>query len=161
MALRRILIKGDKTLEKKAKPVTQFNERLWQLLDDMRETLADANGAGLAAPQVGVLRRVILVLTPDHQGYDEFVNPEITVQEGEQTGPEGCLSVPGLCGLVSRPMKVSGRAQDRYGNPVTFEGEALIARALCHECDHLEGTLYTEKVIEYIDPDKDEDGEGQ
>ncbi len=151
MALRNILTRGDDTLLKHSREVTKYDARLHMLIDDMLDTLKDANGAGLAAPQVGVLRRVILVISQDDTGYVELVNPEIVSTEGEQVGPEGCLSVPGLCGIVSRPMKVVVKAFDRNGKRFEMAGEGLCARALCHEIDHLNGVLYTEHVIEYID----------
>lgn len=130
MALRNILTREDDTLFKHSREVTKFDSRLHMLLDDMQETLKDANGAGLAAPQVGVLRRVILVISQDDSGYVELINPEIVHSEGEQVGPEGCLSVPGLCGIVSRPMKVTVKAFDRNGKPIEMTGEGLSARAL-------------------------------
>ena len=150
MALRNILIEGEPTLEKTSRPVTEFNNRLHTLLDDMRETLINSNGVGLAAPQVGVLRRAVLVLeTNVEEGEDEFiielVNPEIIKTEGEQTGPEGCLSVPGVYGCVTRPEYVVVRAQDRDGNSFDVEGRGLTARAFCHEIDHLDGHLFLEK----------------
>ena len=150
MALRNILIEGEPTLEKTSRPVTEFNDRLHTLLDDMRETLIDSNGVGLAAPQVGVLRRAVLVLeTNVEEGEDEYIieliNPEIIKTEGEQTGPEGCLSVPGVYGCVTRPEYVVVRAQDRDGNSFEVEGWGLTARAFCHEIDHLDGHLFLEK----------------
>ena len=154
MATRTILVKGDETLLKKSKPVTVFDKRLHTLLDDMLETMRQANGAGLAAPQVGVLRRVVVVETGE-DGPIELVNPRIISAEGEQVGPEGCLSVPGVWGEVARPMKVTVEAQDRDGKPIKLTGEALTARAYAHEIDHLNGVLFTEKAIRYLDPDKD------
>ena len=148
MALRTIVLEGDSVLHKRCRPVTNFDERLHQLIDDMRETLIDSDGVGLAAPQVGVLRRVVLVLeTNVPEGTEpyiiELVNPEIISREGEQDGPEGCLSVPGRFGLVTRPMEVTVRAQDRYGKSFEVKGEGLTARAFCHELDHLEGVVFT------------------
>ena len=148
MALRTIVLEGDSVLHKRCRPVTNFDERLHQLIDDMRETLIDSDGAGLAAPQVGVLRRVVLVLeTNVPEGTEpyiiELVNPEIISSEGEQDGPEGCLSVPGRFGLVERPMDVTVRAQDRNGNTFEVSGHELTARAFCHELDHLEGVVFT------------------
>ena len=128
MALRNIVEQGDPCLEKVCRPVTEFNRRLHILLDDMLETLADANGAGLAAPQVGVLRRVCIVMDDDTEEYLELINPEIIATSGEQTGLEGCLSVPGKYGLVKRPMFATVRAQDREGEWYEVEGEELIAR---------------------------------
>ena len=144
MALRTIVLQGDRCLTKACRPVTAFNGRLHQLLDDMAETLADANGAGLAAPQVGILRRVCLVLDEKTESYLELINPEIIKTEGEQTGLEGCLSVPGKYGIVTRPMVVRVRAQDRYGTEFEVEDEELTARCFCHEIEHLDGHLYTE-----------------
>ena len=148
MALRTIVLEGDSVLHKHCRPVTNFDERLHQLIDDMRETLIDSDGLGLAAPQVGVLRRVVLVLeTNVPEGTEpyiiELVNPEIISREGEQDGPEGCLSVPGRFGLVERPMDVTVRAQDRNGNTFEVSGHELTARAFCHELDHLEGVVFT------------------
>ena len=150
MALRNILTKEQPALYKKCRPVTEFNPRLHQLLDDMAETLAQANGVGLAAPQVGVLRRVVLVLetnVPEGEPEKllELVNPEILESSGEQNGAEGCLSVPGEYGLVKRPMNVKVRAQDRYGNWFEAEGTGLTARCFCHEIDHLDGIVFTSK----------------
>lgn len=148
MALRTIVLEGDSVLHKRCRPVTNFDKRLHQLIDDMRETLIDSDGVGLAAPQVGVLRRVVLVLeTNVPEGTEpyiiELVNPEIISREGEQDGPEGCLSVPGRFGLVERPMDVTVRAQDRNGNTFEVSGHELTARAFCHELDHLEGVVFT------------------
>ena len=142
MALRNIVTVGDSVLTKVSRPVTKFDRRLHQLLDDMTETLEDAGGVGLAAPQVGILRRVVVVDTGE-DGILELVNPEIIAQSGEQTGLEGCLSVPGEYGIVTRPNEVTVRAQDRDGNWFEAEGEGLIARCFCHELAHLEGQLYT------------------
>ena len=133
MALLKIVEQGDECLTKVCRPVTEFNSRLHELLDDMVETLADANGAGLAAPQVGVLRRVCIVMDEDSGEYIELINPEIVAQSGEQTGLEGCLSVPGKWGIVTRPNVVRVRAQDRDGQWFEVEGEELTARAFCHE----------------------------
>ena len=143
MAIRTILTREDPILTKRCHPVTRFDRKLWDLLDDLKETLAAANGAGLAAPQVGILRRVVIVVD-DVGEMLELVNPEILDQSGEQEGLEGCLSVPGLWGTVERPMWVRIQAQDRYGNVFQREGEAMTARCFCHELDHLEGHLYTE-----------------
>ena len=144
MALRKIVEMGDECLNKVCRPVTQFNRRLHELLDDMNETLAEANGAGLAAPQVGVLRRVCLVMDEETEEYLELVNPEIVAVKGEQTGLEGCLSVPGKWGIVTRPSWVQVRAQDRDGKWFKAEGTGLTARCFCHELAHLDGHLYTE-----------------
>ncbi len=147
MALRNIVEKGDSVLNKHCRPVTDFNDRLHTLLDDMAETLMHANGVGLAAPQVGVLRRAVLVLETNHPEDEqdriiELINPEIVDQSGEQAGPEGCLSLPGVFGWVERPDHVKVRAQDRFGNWFEVEGEGLTARAFCHELDHLDGVLF-------------------
>lgn len=150
MPIRNIVKEGDSVLNKKCRPVTEFNERLWTLLDDMHETLRAAEGAGLAAPQVGVLRSLALVMLED-ESYLEIINPEIIKREGTQDGPEGCLSVPGRYGMVERPNKVVVKAQDRHGNPFTYEAEGFTARAFCHEIDHLHGHLFTELVSEYLD----------
>jgi len=160
MALRNILERGDPTLETPGKEITAFDERLHTLLDDMRETLSAANGIGLAAPQVGVLRRVALVLDltwePEEEketGEDvqeeaviELINPAIIERTGEEETYEGCLSIPGYLGRVTRPWRVKVRAQDRHGVWFEVEGEGLMARALCHELDHLDGKLYTSLV---------------
>ena len=164
MALRNILTKEQPLLYKKCRPVTEFNERLHQLLDDMAETLEQANGVGLAAPQVGVLRRAVLVIeTNVPEGEDEYVieliNPEIIETSGEQDGPEGCLSVPGEYGLVKRPMHVKVRAQDRNGEWFEVEGEGLTARCFCHELDHLEGVVFTAKAERMLSDEELENGE--
>jgi len=149
MALRNIVKEGDPVLRKNCRAVTEFNERLHILLDDMKETLVWADGAGLAAPQVGIMKRVAVVSVDE--AYYEIVNPEIIKTEGEQTGPEGCLSVPGVYGSVCRPMKVTVKAFDRYGKEFTVSAEGLLARAFCHEIDHLDGILFKDKVIEYYE----------
>ena len=147
MSVRKIITKGDPVLGKKAHPVTQFDEKLHGLLDDMRDTLAQASGAGLAAPQVGILRRVVVISTGEEEGEIlELVNPTIVATEGEQDGLEGCLSVPGYWGRVKRPMTATVRAQDRNGEWFERTGEAMTARCFCHEVDHLDGRLYTELV---------------
>ena len=150
MALRKIVEQGDECLTKVCRPVTSFNKRLHELLDDMTETLADANGAGLAAPQVGVLRRLCIVMDEASGEYLELINPEIVAQSGEQIGLEGCLSVPGKWGIVTRPAKVRVRAQDRYGEGFEAEGEGLNARCFCHELEHLDGHLYTEHIDHFL-----------
>lgn len=150
MALRKIVEQGEDCLNKVCRPVTEFNPRLRTLLDDLVETLSKAGGAGLAAPQVGVLRRACVVMDPDTEEYIELVNPEIISQSGEQTGPEGCLSVPGKWGLVTRPNYVRLRAQDREGNWFEVEGEELMARCFCHELEHLDGHLYTEHIDRFL-----------
>ena len=145
MALRTILTDQDPALHKVCRPVTSFDGRLHDLLDDLRETLAHANGAGLAAPQVGILRRVVVVVDGNEEML-ELVNPELIAQEGEQEGFEGCLSVPGRWGIVKRPMKARVRAQDRNGNFFEVEGEEIVARCFCHEIEHLDGHLFTERA---------------
>ena len=148
MALRNILTDGNPTLKKVCRPVTAFDERLATLIDDMKETVVQANGVGLAAPQVGVLRRVVVVDLGDE--IVELVNPRILEQEGEQDGLEGCLSVPERYGMVKRPQKVKIEAQDRHGDWYEYEGEDLIARCFCHELEHLDGHLYTEKAYRML-----------
>ncbi len=149
MAIRKIVTQGNPMLTKKCRQVTDFNDRLHQLLDDMKDTLAEAQGAGLAAPQVGVLRRAVIVVD-DTEEMLELVNPEILSQSGEQVGPEGCLSVPGKWGMVSRPNRVRIRAQDRFGNWFEAEGEELTARCFCHEIEHLDGHLYVEHIDHFL-----------
>ena len=148
MGLRKILTDKDPALHKVCKPVTSFDWRLHKLLDDMRETLAVANGVGLAAPQVGILRRVVIVDTGEE--ILELVNPTLVETDGEQIGPEGCLSVPGKYGLVKRPYYAKVRAQDRDGNWYEAEGEELIGRGFCHELDHLDGIVYTEVMDRFL-----------
>ena len=157
MALRKIVEVGDECLLKKCRPVTEFNRHLHLLLDDMAETLADANGAGLAAPQVGVLRRVCLVLDEDSEEYIELINPEIIAESGTQTGLEGCLSLPGKWGIVTRPNVVRVRAQDRNGDWFEAEGEGLTARAFCHEIEHLDGHLFSEHIDHFLSDEELED----
>ncbi len=143
MALRKILTVEDPALHKKCRPVTEFDEKLHILLDDMAETLVDSDGVGLAAPQVGILRRIAVVDVGEGE-LVELINPEILEQSGEQDGMEGCLSVPGEYWLVKRPNFVRVRAQDRFGDWFEAEGEELTARCFCHEIDHLDGHIYTE-----------------
>ena len=150
MALRKIVEQGDECLTKVCRPVTEFNSRLHELLDDMVETLADANGAGLAAPQVGILRRVCLVLDEESEEYLELINPEIIAQSGEQTGLEGCLSLPGRWGIVTRPYTVRVRAQDRDGATFEVEDEDITARCFCHEIEHLDGHLFIEHIDHFL-----------
>ena len=150
MGTRKILTDKDPALHKVCRPVEKFDWRLHKLLDDMTETLADANGAGLAAPQVGVLRRACIVIDMDSEQYIQLVNPEIIAQSGEQTGLEGCLSVPGKWGIVTRPNYVRVRAQDRDGNWFEVEGEDMTARCFCHELEHLDGHLYTEHIDHFL-----------
>lgn len=149
MAIRRIVTQEDEILYKKSRVVTDFNDRLHQLLDDMKDTLAQAGGVGLAAPQVGVLRRAVIVINDDEEML-ELVNPEIIYTEGEQTGPEGCLSVPAKFGMVTRPYFVRVKAQDRFGRWFETEGEDLTGRCFCHELEHLDGHLYTEHIDRFL-----------
>ncbi len=149
MALRNIVQMGDPTLRKKSFEVTDFGPKTAQLLDDMKETLIKANGAGLAAPQVGVLRRVFIVNAEDK--YFECINPVIVKTSGKQTGEEGCLSVKGKYGVVERPMKVTVRAFDRNGKPFEVKAEGFLARAFCHENDHLDGVLYVDKCLNLME----------
>lgn len=144
MAIRNIVQFGDDILKKECRPVEKFDRKLHQLLDDMQDTLYEANGAGLAAPQVGVLRQICIVDVGD--GPIELVNPEIIAAEGEQTGPEGCLSLPNEWGEVTRPMKVTVKAQNRKGKWFEVTGDELCARAFCHEIDHLHGVVFTDKA---------------
>ena len=151
MGLRKILTDKDPALHKVCRPVTEFDKKLHKLLDDMRETLIDSSGVGLAAPQVGILRRVFLVdVGLNGEEIVEFINPEILETDGEQEGAEGCLSVPGRYGLVKRPYWVKVRAQDRDGNWFESEGEELIGRCFCHENDHLDGIVYTEVMERFL-----------
>ncbi len=143
MALRKILTQGDSALEKVCRPVEKFDRKLHWLLDDMKETLEASGGVGLAAPQVGILRRVVIVVDEQDQMI-ELVNPVIIYQEGEQDGMEGCLSVPGMYGKVVRPNFVTVRAQDRNGNTFEVSGEEMVARCFCHETEHLDGHLFVE-----------------
>lgn len=149
MAKRNIVKVPDPILYKKCRVVENFDERLWTLLDDMKETLIEANGAGLAAPQVAVLKRACIVDTED--GFFELINPIITSTSGEQTGLEGCLSVPKKYGNVTRPMKVTVKAQDRFGKEQKLTVKGFTARAFCHEIDHLDGIIYTTKCTETFD----------
>ncbi len=144
MAIRNVVQVGDEVLRGKCFPVENFDENLWALLDDMKDTVKKEQGAGLAAPQVGVLRRVVVVDV--EEGYFEFINPVIVSQKGEQTGWEGCLSVRGKSGIVSRPMKVKLAYQDRNGEKYLLQAKGFFARAICHELDHLDGILYIDKA---------------
>ena len=148
MGLRKILTDKDPALHKVCKPMVNFDDRLFRLLQDMRDTLIDSGGVGLAAPQVGILRRVVLVDTGDE--ILELINPTLVETDGEQEGAEGCLSVPGKYGLVKRPYWAKVRAQDRHGNWFEAEGEELIARCFCHELDHLDGIVYTEVMERFL-----------
>lgn len=157
MGIRKIMTVKEPCLHKVCRPVEKFDGKLHKLLDDMKETLLDANGVGLAAPQVGILRRVVVVDTGEEML--ELVNPELLETSGEQEGAEGCLSVPGKYGLVKRPMVAKVRAQDRDGNWFEVEGKELIARCFCHEIDHLDGIVYTE-VMERFLTEEELNGEG-
>ena len=148
MAIRNILKDEDPALRKVCRPVTEFNERLWQLLDDMADTMHKAEGVGLAGPQVGMLRRVVVMDVGN--GVIEAINPEIVEQSGVQEGPEGCLSFPGKWGTVSRPYKVRMKAQDRYGKWYYLTGEELLARCMCHEIDHLDGVVFLDRAKELL-----------
>ena len=159
MALRHIVTQEDKVLHKVCREQQKFDDRLHQLLDDMAETLENANGVGLAAPQVGILRRVVLVIETNVEEEEdeeilELINPLIISAEGEQTGAEGCLSVPGEYGIVTRPACVTVRAQDRDGNWFEYTGTGLTARCICHELDHLDGHLFTEKAERMLSEDE-------
>ena len=155
MGLRKILTDKDPALHKVCKPVASFDNKLFKLLDDMRDTLIESGGVGLAAPQVGILRRVVLVdVGMEDNEIVEFINPEMIETDGEQYGAEGCLSVPGKYGLVKRPMYAKVRAQDRNGDWFEAEGEELIARCFCHELDHLDGIIYTEVMERYLTEDE-------
>ena len=154
MALRKIVTQGEPCLNKVCRPVTEFNSRLHALLDDMKDTLADVNGAGLAAPQVGVLRRICIVMDEYSGGYLGLVNPEIIAQSGEQTGLAGGLSGPGQGGIVTRPNVARVRAQDRDGNWFEAEGEGMNARCFCHEIEHLDGHLYVEHIDHFLSEDE-------
>lgn len=151
MAIRKIVIEGDEVLAKKCRPVEKFDQRLWELLDDMYDTLVDADGCGLAAPQVGIIRRVAVVDVGN--GKVELINPEIIEAEGEQNLQEGCLSCPDQWGVTSRPARIKVRAQDRNGDFFEFEATELFAVACCHEIDHLDGILFKEHVIGKVSGD--------
>lgn len=154
MALRKIREIGDPCLKKVCREVDKFDSRLHTLLDDMAETLTEANGVGLAAPQVGILRRAVIIDRGEEDGgIIELINPVVTKTEGSVVDIEGCLSVPGKAGEVERPERATVRAFDRNGNPIEYTGEGLMARCICHECDHLDGILYVEKVIKFIEED--------
>lgn len=160
MGLRRIHTDEEPALHKVCKPVTNFDNKLHTLLDDMHETLLDSQGVGLAAPQVGILRRVVLV--DNGEEILELVNPELVETSGEQYGAEGCLSVPGKYGWVKRPMYAKVKAQDRFGNWYEAEGEELTARCFCHELDHLDGILYTQVMDRFLtDEELEEQARGE
>lgn len=159
MATRDIRTKGDAVLGKHCRVVTEFNDRLFTLLDDMKETLIKSGGVGLAAPQVGVLRRVVLVMETnvENEGEEyfiELINPQIIEEEGEQAGAEGCLSFPGEYGIVKRPERVRVKALDRHGKEFTVEGCGLTARCFCHEIDHLDGVVFTQRAERMLSPEE-------
>lgn len=149
MAIREIRKQGDDILSKVCKPVTKFDNKLCILLDDMYETMQKYEGVGLAAPQVGIIKRAVVI--DIGEGPIEMINPEIIETRGTQNGPEGCLSVPGTYGEVERPMFVKAKAQDRHGRWFEIEGEELLAMAICHECEHLDGHLFLERVTKFLD----------
>lgn len=163
MATREIRVMGDECLTKVCRPITEITPRIEQLIEDMLETMYEANGVGLAAPQVGVLRRVVVIDIGD--GPIVMINPEIIEESGSQTGDEGCLSLPGKAGQVTRPNYVKARFTDVDGELYEIEGEELLARAICHELDHLDGHMYVEKVegeihdMQYVEPEEDFEGE--
>ncbi|MBQ3003768.1 MAG: peptide deformylase [Clostridia bacterium] len=155
MAILNILTSEDETLRKVCRPVDKITPRILTLLDDMKETMYRANGVGLAAPQVGILRRIVVIDIGD--GIIELINPEIVSAEGTQTDREGCLSVPDECGIVTRPNVVTVKALDRNGKPFEMRGEELLARAFCHELDHLDGKLYTDIAERMLTPEEMEE----
>ena len=161
MSLRTILTQGEPALAKTCRPVEKFDQKLHELLDDMKETLVQANGVGLAAPQIGILRRVVVVMGAE-DNMVELVNPQIIASAGEQTGLEGCLSVPGKYGVVTRPATATVRAQDRDGNFFEMSGEGIVARCFCHELEHRDGLLFVEppdrlSTVDELDAMEDED----
>lgn len=156
MATRQIRFRDDEILRKKSRKVEKITPMIKILLDDMAETMYEADGCGLAAPQVGILRRVITIDVGDDNGLIELINPVIVEQEGEQTKAEACLSLPGESGVVKRPEKVKVKAINRNGEEFEIEGDGLLAIALCHEIDHLDGILYTDKVIEEVEDDEED-----
>lgn len=153
MAIRNILVEGDPALHKVCRPVTEFNERLWQLLDDMAETLHESGGVGLAGPQVGVLRRLFIMDMGDGAGVIECINPKIIARKGQHEVEEGCLSCPGEWGIVVRPKEAIMQAQNRKGEAFTLKGEGMLAQCMCHENDHLDGILFKQKVVRMLTPD--------
>lgn len=160
MAIRNIRVMGDSVLRKTCRPVTEMTEKIQDLIDDMIDTMYEANGVGLAAPQVGILKRIVVIDVGE--GTFVMINPVITERTGSQTGEEGCLSVPGKAGVVTRPNEVTVEYLDENMEPVTLHGEGLLARAICHECDHLDGVLYVEHVegeLHEVSYDYDEDEE--
>ncbi len=156
MAILNIVKEGDEVLRKTCRPVEEITPRILTLLDDMLETLHHANGVGLAAPQVGILRRIALVEVVDGQVY-ELINPEIIAREGKQNELEGCLSVPEQWGVTDRPMKVTVRAMNRKGETYTVTGSGLLARAFCHEIDHLDGVLFKDNAVHMLTPEEIEE----
>lgn len=155
MAVRKIVLEGDELLRRRCEEITRFDKELWNLLDEMAETLyGTGNGVGLAAPQVGECRRAVVIDVGE--GLMELCNPVLLSRRGKQTGSEGCLSCPGEYGIVTRPKKVRVRAQDRNGAFYIVKGEDLLARALCHEIDHLEGRLFKDIAEKMLDPDEKE-----
>ena len=158
MAIRNIVLDGDPILLKEMRKVEKFDEKLHLLLEDMEDTLIEQNGAGLAAPQVGIMRQICIVFTDEEEGIIELINPEIISEEGEQNGAEGCLSFPGEFGLVKRPMTVTVKAQDRNGNWFEKIGTEFTARAFCHEIDHLHGVVFTTKVSRMLTQEELEAG---
>ncbi|MBQ2668371.1 MAG: peptide deformylase [Clostridia bacterium] len=152
MAIRNIVKTGDDVLLKMCRPVEKFDAKLWTLLDDMYDTMNMANGVGLAAPQVGLLRRIVVIDVGE--GRIELINPEIIAQSGEQDGAEGCLSFPNQWGMVKRPMHVTVRAQDRNGKTFELSGSELLARAFCHEIDHLNGVCFVSRAYRMVDPEE-------
>ncbi len=152
MAIRSIVKVGDDVLSKKCRTVEKIDDRIITLLDDMIDTLYDSGGVGLAAPQVGILKRIAVIDIGD--GLIELINPEIIAQEGTQNDLEGCLSLPGKWGYVERPNKVTVSAMDREGDVYEYEGEGLLARAFCHEIEHLDGILFSSHVTEFVEPEK-------
>ena len=155
MALRQVRTIGDEILYKKCKPVKEMTPRIAQLIEDMFETMYENNGVGLAAPQVGILRQIVVIDVEDGSQY-LLINPEIIETEGSQTGQEGCLSVPGKAGIVARPERVRVRALDENMEEFILEAEGMLARAVCHECDHLEGQLYVDLVEGELVDDEEE-----
>ncbi len=155
MAIRKILTVGEDTLTKKCRTVEKIDARITTLLDDMADTLYESGGVGLAAPQVGILRRVVIIDVGDENGLIELINPEIISQEGEQTDAEGCLSNPGKYGYVTRPNKVTVRYMNRAGETLEITGEGLLARAFCHEVDHLDGNMFMRLVTKWVEEDEE------
>ncbi len=152
MAIRNIVKEGDVILSKTSRKIENFDQKLWQLLDDMNETMRKANGVGLAAVQVGMLKRCVIVDIGDEEGLIELINPVIVEKSGSQNEVEGCLSCPGEYGITERPMNIRVKAQDRNGNSMDLEVSGFKAVAFCHEIDHLDGILFKEKAIRMLDP---------